>query len=149
MGVSNLIPGEVEDSGGELHFVVALNNFYAASTINQEFGDIFTGFDEASLIAAAGVLDNQSSFTEEEIQQAVGLLFSFSDFVNAANGDFLIGEGFTLVAFSMGQAIGTGTATATPGVAAVPEPATWALLIGGFGLVGTAMRRRRVTTVLA
>lgn len=28
-------------------------------------------------------------------------------------------------------------------VAAVPEPATWAMTIGGFGLIGGAMRRRR------
>jgi hypothetical protein len=27
--------------------------------------------------------------------------------------------------------------------AAVPEPASWALLVGGFGVVGSAMRRRR------
>ena len=27
--------------------------------------------------------------------------------------------------------------------AAIPEPATWAMLIGGFGLVGVAARRRR------
>lgn len=27
----------------------------------------------------------------------------------------------------------------------VPEPATWAMLIGGFGLVGASMRRRRST----
>ena len=27
--------------------------------------------------------------------------------------------------------------------AAVPEPATWAMMLGGFGLAGTAMRRRR------
>lgn len=35
---------------------------------------------------------------------------------------------------------------------AVPEPAQWALMIGGFGLVGAAMRRRRAPvarTVLA
>ncbi|TRW15091.1 PEPxxWA-CTERM sorting domain-containing protein [Glacieibacterium frigidum] len=30
---------------------------------------------------------------------------------------------------------------------AVPEPATWALLIGGFAMVGVAARRRRTTVV--
>jgi hypothetical protein len=32
-------------------------------------------------------------------------------------------------------------------LSAVPEPASWALLLSGFGLVGTALRRRR--TVIA
>ena len=27
---------------------------------------------------------------------------------------------------------------------AVPEPATWAMMISGFGLVGTALRRRQL-----
>ena len=30
---------------------------------------------------------------------------------------------------------------------AVPEPAAWAMMVGGFGLVGGAMRRRRADTV--
>ncbi|HWW65777.1 MAG TPA: PEPxxWA-CTERM sorting domain-containing protein [Sphingomonadaceae bacterium] len=32
-------------------------------------------------------------------------------------------------------------------VAAVPEPATWAMMIGGFGLIGLSMRRRSRTRV--
>lgn len=32
---------------------------------------------------------------------------------------------------------------------AVPEPASWALLIVGMGMTGAAMRRRRGTTVAA
>lgn len=33
--------------------------------------------------------------------------------------------------------------------AAVPEPATWAMFIGGFGLVGAGMRRRKVNVSFA
>jgi hypothetical protein len=37
-----------------------------------------------------------------------------------------------------------------PVVAApAPEPATWALMLGGFGLAGAALRRRRATAVTA
>jgi choice-of-anchor C domain-containing protein len=32
-------------------------------------------------------------------------------------------------------------------ITAVPEPATWAMMIGGFGLIGATARRRRTATV--
>ncbi|GGE16275.1 hypothetical protein GCM10011529_23330 [Polymorphobacter glacialis] len=38
--------------------------------------------------------------------------------------------------------------SATPG-GGVPEPASWAMLIAGFGLTGAAMRRRRTAVVAA
>ena len=34
-------------------------------------------------------------------------------------------------------------------LAAVPEPASWALMIAGFGLVGAAMRRRAAAAAAA
>ncbi|MFW2850399.1 PEPxxWA-CTERM sorting domain-containing protein [Sphingomonas sp. TX0543] len=42
----------------------------------------------------------------------------------------------------------SGKVTARPFVAAVPEPATWAMMIAGFGLTGAALRRRRRTRVV-
>ncbi|MGH7017613.1 MAG: PEPxxWA-CTERM sorting domain-containing protein, partial [Caulobacteraceae bacterium] len=33
------------------------------------------------------------------------------------------------------------------GSAAVPEPATWALMLAGFGGLGWALRRRRAATI--
>jgi hypothetical protein len=41
---------------------------------------------------------------------------------------------------------GSGVVVPTPGV---PEPATWAMMIGGLGLVGSAMRRRAVRVAFA
>ena len=57
---------------------------------------------------------------------------------------------FETVAFSSGQA-GTGTLVISevPFVNDVPEPASWAMLIAGFGLVGATMRRRRNAAVSA
>jgi hypothetical protein len=44
---------------------------------------------------------------------------------------------------SRGNGAYGGQATFTPVNSAVPEPATWAMMIMGFGVVGYAMRRRR------
>ncbi len=42
----------------------------------------------------------------------------------------------------------TFTRTVTPTVGAVPEPASWALLVAGFGTVGVLARRRRTTVTV-
>lgn len=48
-------------------------------------------------------------------------------------------------ATTSGSAIGRGTVL----VNGVPEPATWAMMIGGFGLLGAALRRRRAIIAAA
>jgi hypothetical protein len=44
---------------------------------------------------------------------------------------------------------GPGTAFVPGGPGGVPEPAAWAMLIGGFGLAGAAMRRRSAKVTYA
>ncbi len=66
-----------------------------------------------------------------------------------AGGDAGIPAG-TLVAFEDLPKFGTDfnyndekfVFTNVSGVTGTPEPATWALMIGGFGLVGASLRRR-------
>lgn len=56
--------------------------------------------------------------------------------------DMLGQSGITSVAITGG----TGNFRLDDFAAAAPEPATWAMMIFGFGAVGAAMRRRKVTT---
>ncbi|PZU07295.1 MAG: hypothetical protein DI605_16435 [Sphingomonas sp.] len=79
-------------------------------------------------------------------------------FVDSGNGyDVTLGLGrsFTIAAgasgtFTTQTIFGTGQPdqVVIPPTSDVPEPATWAMFIGGFGLVGSAMRRRRVSGVI-
>lgn len=46
-------------------------------------------------------------------------------------------------------AFGRSTSTFDFEVSAVPEPATWAMMISGFGLAGLALRRRRTVALAA
>lgn len=61
------------------------------------------------------------------------------------------GETLTSVVFTDTGAFGTSRLALTAltidsASAAVPEPASWAMLIAGFGLVGATLRRRRAIT---
>ena len=66
---------------------------------------------------------------------------SYSSFFQA-DGSRLQTE--RLYQYANGETYTGGNALVTSfGAGAVPEPATWAMMIGGFGMVGGAMRRRK------
>lgn len=71
---------------------------------------------------------------------AIGVAFTG----NARSIDF--GGGANFVAYDN---ITFGSDRPGGGGGVIPEPATWAMMIAGFGLVGGAMRRRRVAGAIA
>jgi hypothetical protein len=83
----------------------------------------------------------------------LGVTFGINDALGfdisgaTGTGFFSLNDGFFSVNLTTGAATRIGTSGAGNllgiAVAAVPEPSTWALLLVGFGAIGTALRRRR------
>ena len=73
-----------------------------------------------------------------KLNDGAGSLF-YIMIVNPANGVFLEQTSGSFAITMIGD----------PPVGGVPEPASWAMLIAGFSLTGTAMRCRRVTAAVA
>lgn len=118
-------------------------------------------------VAIAGVLpaatfNNDNYFFYQEpyfgqftAAQGLGLLLANGDYAQISYDP---GSGYYLDAVATGpdhDILGSasfGTATIvgeeptppTPPTSPVPEPASWALMVGGFGLAGAALRRQRV-----
>ena len=110
-------------------------------------------FSSPFSVSFAGAL---STFSFENVSFSAGTATAF-DAANNALASFsfsafhgLFGfnaAGIRSVTFSTAQGFGVDNFTfaATGGV---PEPTSWALMIGGFGLTGAALRRRRSVLAL-
>lgn len=144
LGIATNLPGDPE---GQQHLVLFTNPDWASRASGIAFGTLFPTTLESALITA---LTNLATGVGSDSDY--GLLFDFADNVISSpfspNGDpaFLFGGSFAAIAFSDGQIIGTGQSFySSPQTGAVPEPATWAMMIAGVALVGGAMRRRNTS----
>lgn len=120
------------------------DSYIATSAIILKFTDFYVWGDEYEIFVngvSAGLAlapmppapdnpDPESAFTSG--------LFTHGTLTLAA-GDTVAFTAYTIPA-------GYGDGTIAVSAALVPEPATWGLMIAGFGLVGAAVRRRTALT---
>jgi hypothetical protein len=124
---------------------------------NLTFGigaNLLSGVFTQSAIAGAGAGTSGSFSASTTGGSTITYTSDFLNFLPTNNRDFSLGlTSITqALANSNGKALRTFKATSTGSfstdpapvpINAVPEAATWAMFIGGFGLMGAALRRRR------
>ncbi|THD60638.1 MAG: PEP-CTERM sorting domain-containing protein [Phenylobacterium sp.] len=117
--------------------------------MGTEFGGASAGTLrlDASSVTSAGSYDIDLNF---ELLTAAANFFDLDDYngltIPVGGGNFFGGEIEILNVASDRETLATlgGEQVTFESVAnPIPEPATWALLITGFGLTGAALRRRR------
>lgn len=115
----------------------------------------FAGPNAAEIFWSSGfgylVVGGAESFGVQNVQRNRNDFYVFFRF-NAA-GD-VVGTNANAVTYAQRGTTppinsATSVTTAVPVAAPVPEPATWAMMVGGFGLIGAAVRRRRMTVRFA
>lgn len=140
--------------------------FDTTGTQSQRFAPVGTSAALTGLVSVPVVPDQAKSFSLAFNDFDVGEQFQFDIDVDlgAANtsihGDDLIGarvwfdysdgtraEGFLRAV--PGQSNASTFVTERIITSGVPEPASWALMIGGFGLAGVALRQRRGSPLAA
>jgi len=143
--------------------------FVGSWTVDQgpDWGDVpaaYSGQDAAALLFGGVASDYVISTVDDQVAD-IDHLSWVSTWGGACGGTFPCG---TQVADNF--VVSTGGLYANPGdtsayvrdwavgeqyrnyafrIPAAPEPASWALMLGGFGLVGGAMRRRKSSVAFA
>jgi hypothetical protein len=161
---SNVVPANSTTASGFVNVLVTGNGQFAQFDISYAgfssnlLSGIVTccalpGVQSTATVFSLGVGNGltSGSFTRSfdlSLPSTYGARFTANHPPNTAQARFLDGLNSGQVFVTLNTSSGVegirGNLNAVPQLNAVPEPASWAMLIAGFGLVGAALRRRRV-----
>jgi hypothetical protein len=114
------------DEGSEVFFNETSNGFF--TELNLVSGNSYDVYVAFNILLSAGPLVGPATM----------------DFSNTATIGIAAPQGGSFTS-SSGEFLGFAQ---TPSTGVVPEPASWAMLIAGFGLIGATLRRRRAALPL-
>jgi hypothetical protein len=157
------------DAGAQSHFTTS-DKITGSITFNTALGDNLNFSNQAGNLANfdfnAGDFGLSSDFVASYLPTCGCSFFLSSLFVDTDSSGNVTGwliniglggygslfleggkEGSRSQAIAYPTETGLVNASGTFAPAAVPEPASWALMLGGFGMVGGAMRSRRKVSV--
>lgn len=137
-GAVTQIGSAVSQSGyvGSLSFTTGGGLNLLSLDFDNGLTSSFLGADSGSFSSDSSVANINASSDIFDISQFVGGNFALS--ISGLTAPVVIEGDYSTVGNVTGTFAGT-----------IPEPATWGLMIAGFGMVGFAARRRRVAHVAA
>ena len=133
-----------------------LSVYITQTDLNAFTGSLMSSFT-SQLLTGSAASATLSSFISSTNQLFTGTLLNTATFgsIGTSTGTSLIAGATpfsTTVRYDLtfnGAAAGTFNGTVNLAGTAVPEPATWGMMIVGFGLMGGVLRRRKTTVAFA
>ena len=128
-----------------------LNVFITETNLPTINGSLMSAFTSNILTNATARI---SSFYSPSNALYGGTLLQTANFTNigtfvGSNSGTQAGPFSLTTRYDISFGAGSGTFNGTANLTAVPEPATWGMMIVGFGLMGGALRRRKTTVAFA
>ena len=136
-------PDEFFTGSGQLTLTPGDGGTFAITGISGSVANIYEGQEQNRWAItglnegfATNIFDQGYNFVGTQF--LAGLAFSLDGgplvaIIRSPNG----------LSFFVGETRGPGSFSVTPNVSAVPEPASWAMMIAGFGIIGAGLRVRR------
>lgn len=151
--------GVVLSSGSFFTVSAALDDLWASgalprwSNANGMTGDLFaTGTDESGEAVGTLIGINHGLWNQNSISAHYGTLVGEINGIYQALGASFAGNAWAsgeLKLYYWDSNNGDNIGSVAVDVAAVPEPATWAMMVGGLAVAGVAMRRRKTAISFA